>query len=731
VIRFVWLAWTFLIAHPICAAGAEKERRAWTSRDSVAVRYYSVDQENPQAWPYPMPGSDSVNEATTLVYSPDRTHFFFVYHYGEADTDSNVYTLQVFEIERVREALQQRSSRKVSPSRQVTMRSYSSVPAIRHARWEPEGGAVLFVGTGERGETSQAYRLALDSDRVEQLTHSDYPVTWVDYRQKGILFRIDRGDERGSAPPPYPVLFIQRRDDGSVLLPGSGSYDDSLMYGYGSQPPRELKSGYVSECRISPDGRKAALIRFQEGGRSLAIIRLDEADSGPLLELKLDWPAAESGDAITVPIQVIWSRDSSRAILVNANLPGSEARSGAEPGEFYVLEYDVSAKKLEVIERMRQRDSNGTMRRIVGVKQIRDGNGIEVTYDDGKSGSRRIYDLDRRSWADAPLRTNEDERPANGESVVVRLIQDANTPPAVVATHDGRSITLSEPDPVLKEVWRARVESVQWQEGNGAVVTAGLMLARNVSPGERLPLVIQAYHYYPQFFLPDGPHSASDAAQVLVSRGMAVLQMGSMDLVGTPDEGLRVVERIDAAIDMLAAKGLIDPSRVGLTGFSRGGYQTYYAITHPGRNVLAAAVAADSFTGAYPRYLIDAGILGSESFESLFGGSFWKNKAFWLERETTFNVDKVRTPILFTEHGGRDRPYTDHSLQTVGAFLLNDKPLEYLYFPYGEHELQRPRERMALIEAVADWMSFWLQGYEDPAAEKQTQYERWRPMRRQ
>jgi len=43
------------------------------------------------------------------------------------------------------------------------------------------------------------------------------------------------------------------------------------------------------------------------------------------------------------------------------------------------------------------------------------------------------------------------------------------------------------------------------------------------------------------------------------------------------------VRKLDAAVQSLANSGIVDPSRVGLIGFSRAGYMTYYAVTLQGR----------------------------------------------------------------------------------------------------------------------------------------------------
>jgi dipeptidyl aminopeptidase/acylaminoacyl peptidase len=197
-------------------------------------------------------------------------------------------------------------------------------------------------------------------------------------------------------------------------------------------------------------------------------------------------------------------------------------------------------------------------------------------------------------------------------------------------------------------------------------------------------------------------------------------------------EGPTFVQRVDAAVDELHRRGIVDPERVALTGFSRAGYEVYYAATHPGDIHYAAAVCADSFRGSYSSYLV-AGAHGHASasdFDALYGGDFWRAEDQWLMNEPTFNVDRVHTPILFTEHGQNSGERSPYALETIGAFALNEKPIEYLYFPTAGHLLRRPRERIAMIDAVVDWVAFWLQDYQDPSPEKAAQYERWRLLKK-
>jgi hypothetical protein len=471
---------------------------------------------------------------------------------------------------------------------------------------------------------------------------------------------------------------------------------------------------------------------------------------------------AKGSSAIEPWTSVRFVSYSSSDLTRGINVPrwGAEGRSILFQGidrenQFHIYRLDLGSKVVERLTRLPGRlsedfhyDADGTLRfrRLVRGDRAPLGYPFETADRDergevieprwhtewvphvsmpGPDGERieRRADASEAS-AGGPTETNA--VPVTGFSLALR--QGTNEPPVPVAFDGNREIALLPPDLALQGVRYAKQQPFSWHEG-AKKVTGGLRLPHDYEKGTRVPLVIQAYVYHPDLFEPDGPHTGtSDAAQTLAARGFAVLQI---DLSKTPLEGPGLVARVDAAVDALVKEGIVDPERVGMTGFSRGGYGTLYTITHPARTRIAAAVCADSFDGGFVRYITehytsDAARPGW-SYGTITSGHFWEHKADWLEHETLFNVDRVRTPALFTRHGkGVPDWYRDYSLPMIGAFTLNRKPIEYLYFPHGSHSLIRPRERIALQAAVVEWMSFWLQGVLPPDAQRAA---RWAKLR--
>jgi len=64
------------------------------------------------------------------------------------------------------------------------------------------------------------------------------------------------------------------------------------------------------------------------------------------------------------------------------------------------------------------------------------------------------------------------------------------------------------------------------------------------------------------------------------------------------------------------------------------------------------------------------------------------------------------------------------------GLLLQDKPVEFIEIPDGDHLLRKPWQRRVAMQGVVDWFSFWLKGEEDLDPAKAEQYARWRELRK-
>lgn len=745
--------------------------RPWTPRDSVAVRYFGSG-----AW-----GQAIDNRVSA---SPDGRYFFLMNRRGDLTSDCNLETLEVFNIAAIRKELRSPHGDRrgiVKPIASVTRDGcWSDRSALGSVDWTQDSRSITFMGRDSRG-TDQVYELSIATDRVRALTKDLYGVRRFERVGDSIVYwrQIElEGERTKSSYPAFPV----QRDVVREMLPIK---TEILASHGGSWPWVLVRSPFSGDGPwIAPNGRAAILIEVETnvpvhwegylGNRQRTILDPDlpmrdntyprfaiadlvrqdvrsivDAPAGVILRRRDDLSGQDSSVGSMIRYSAFWSTDSSRAILVNTALPLTGDPERRSMG--YIVDYEVSTGRIHILEPLAanlKSERSDLVRRVGAVGWLKSGVSLLVTHtvDGGQKALGTVYTFNGRGWTARPVgpAVKLPAPPALGTSleggIKVAIRQGANEPPTLIAAQDNEELSLSSPDSALNGVWRAKLEPFEWQGPQGTTETGGLMLPRLSADAPPPPLVIQAFHYRRNFFLPDGAYPTAYAAQPLVARGIAVLQIDILDLgVDTVNERHRFVERIDACVEALAKRRLADPGRVGLIGFSRGGMNTYYAVTHPGSTHLAAAISADAWTGSFSTYTPAAagrawsdGESSYDPYVAINGKHFWQAKQLWLEEDPIFNVDKVRTPVMFSEHAlavdGQKVPSAS-AAATLGAFRLNSKPVEYLYFPQGDHWLLRPRERLASLEATVDWMSFWLQDHEDPSPEKAEQYVRWRAMR--
>ena len=688
-------------------ASAESPLRPWTPSDSVAVRYFSWNLQDPWS-----PAGDDYQPRIEL--SADGRSFFFIVHHGELLDDAQVYELRVYDVGELHRLLDRagKAPAVAQPRWKVEFRSFAnSTSGIGDVRWQPDGTGVLFKGITRTG-TYRAYRLDMKSGRVQALTDEKVDVLDFHFGGGSVIYR--RIHPRVPQEAPYPLEFLPRRPDGKPAGETFRRAADrfTVEVARSGERARTLAGVRVSGAWFSPDGQKVVLSAVSDAPLGVR--------PGPLKFLLFDlqrdglFPRAEilagAGEASRAPA-AIWSADGSTAILVNAKLPGAN--------EGVLAQMLAATGELKVLEPMAGQTAAG-MQSVSDVL-LMGKDELHVMHESGgKPVARTVYSLRNGEWTGQPGALSvgrRDPRQLSGLEALVR--QSVNDPSIAYVVRGKQELALIEPDPALQGVSRARMQKFEWQEPNGARMSGGLYLPRDVKLGKPVPLVIQDHTFNQKTFLPDGPYTHSDAAQTLVAQGMAVLQMGTdynLPVEKLGSEGAELVARIDIVVEKLAAQGIIDPQRVGVTGYSRGGYRTYYAITHPGRTRLAAVVCADSFTGDYVWYLYAQAFGGWPEFDILAGGSFWERKAAWLERETSFNVDRVNTPALFTSgKSGTEDPMT--SVSTIGAFARNGKAFDYVYIPHGSHPLRRPRQQFATMGLVVDWLNFWLKDQAPPDEE--------------
>lgn len=314
--------------------------------------------------------------------------------------------------------------------------------------------------------------------------------------------------------------------------------------------------------------------------------------------------------------------------------------------------------------------------------------------------------------------------------------QSLNEPPVLTANdRAGHAHKVFDPNPQLSAVNLGTATRIWWKDPLGRNISGGLAKPPDFVPGHRYPLVIQTHNFRPRRFFAAGTAETATAGRALTAREMLVLQVDEPDPETIPSWEDREKNGVDiylAAIDELTAEGLVDPKRVGISGYSSAGPKVAASLTRaPDR--FAAAVLANTDAGtltAYETYVdyimptYAAGVAETMAGAKPYGDGLQK----WLERAPGFRTDQIHAPVLISAGDPQ------HLISLWGFYsALRDqgKPVELQYFRNGAHNFTKPLQILAHEEMLVDWFDFWLNGHEDPNPIKAAQYARWRSLRDQ
>jgi dipeptidyl aminopeptidase/acylaminoacyl peptidase len=306
--------------------------------------------------------------------------------------------------------------------------------------------------------------------------------------------------------------------------------------------------------------------------------------------------------------------------------------------------------------------------------------------------------------------------------------QDMNTPPRLFISNHETGVTsiLLDLNPQFRRIRFGHVEEIEWRATDGKrSYIGGLYLPPDYLKGRRYPLVIQAYGWTSNEFWIDGPTASGFAAQALVGKGIAVMEIPLAAELATPEEGPSSMAMIEGLIDELANRGIVDRTRIGLMGFSRAGYAVRYTIAFSKYPIATAVVVAGN-EGGYLEYLAGFHPRAGGDYEGQNGGPpYGRSLDHWLRTAPGFNLDKITTPL-------RELSFAEDILLNWESFVglkRLGKSVELIWLPDAAHELVKPSERLAVQQGNVDWFCFWLKGETNPQSFDRSEYSRWRRMR--
>ncbi len=260
----------------------------------------------------------------------------------------------------------------------------------------------------------------------------------------------------------------------------------------------------------------------------------------------------------------------------------------------------------------------------------------------------------------------------------------------------------------------ASTRVVRWHASDGLALEGMLVLPPGYTGGAPLPTLVRVH---------GGPYGKYDwsfdpLAQLLAGHGFAVFEpnfRGSegsgeqFSLLIRGDYGGKNHTDILSGLDSLIAAGVADSGRLGIFGWSFGGFSTNWMVTQTGR--FKAAVAGAGMTDMLSHY----GTSDIQRYREFMSyGAPWDSAAarYLWERSPLRLAPRVTTPLLML-HGESDRRVAISQSEEFFTALrrLRDRggpAVELVRYPREPHTFREPLHQVDRDRRILEWFERYV-----------------------
>jgi dipeptidyl aminopeptidase/acylaminoacyl peptidase len=539
---------------------------------------------------------------------------------------------------------------------------------------------------------------------LESLTNKDYPYAIVTPDQKNVMvYNSVSYLPQYKYVNTYVDIYLKNRQNDSVML---------LLQKVKDNP---------SECMISPTGRYIAYFK-QNNWWIYDFVR-------------------DSHTCLTTNMNIDWSSDkkNSTGILPPYGSPGwvenDQALIVFNRYDIWLLSPDGQTKK-----RITNGQPHNTTFRINENYPPPSGPGGSHSWFasrsyDSKKGlfiTSQDYDNIENGWwwwtSDKGLEkiiTKERKidylsKPVKGKPLVYTE-QDFDLSPRLVLRHpSGKEELLYQTNPQQQNYYWGRSQVIRYRTIDGKDLSGALFFPANYDSTKKYPMVVEIYetrakevHFYVE------PSESKNKSNYIINPtaytadGYFVLLPDISYRLNEP--GISAVRCITAAVQAAINKYAVDKNKIGLTGFSFGGYETSFTISQT--NMFATAIAGGGITDV-PDFYLGISSFGT-NLTRVEEDQFRMNVPFYSEtfirNSPIHNIDKINTPLLlYTGHGDTNVDWTQSRRFQLALWRLGKKSTMLVY-PGENHDIQQEIHQLDLGRKMKNWFDYYLKG--DPPAE--------------
>ncbi len=273
---------------------------------------------------------------------------------------------------------------------------------------------------------------------------------------------------------------------------------------------------------------------------------------------------------------------------------------------------------------------------------------------------------------------------------------------------DWNAITSANRD--LKPEW-GKAEKLHWNS-DGATVDGWLLYPIGFDPHARYPLIVSVHGGPASQKSPSWPSPGFDLS-VLASQGYFVFYPNPRGSYGlgeaytrgnVKDFGYGDLRDILTGLDTVEAKYPIDSTRVGVAGWSYGGYMTMWTVTQTHRFKAAVAGAGiANWESYYGQNLIDQWMI------PYFGASVYDDPTVYAKSSPITYIKNATTPTLVVVGDSDAECPMPQSREFWHALKAQNVKTEFVIYPHEGHHFNKPEHVQDLMNRTIAWFNENLQ----------------------
>lgn len=255
-------------------------------------------------------------------------------------------------------------------------------------------------------------------------------------------------------------------------------------------------------------------------------------------------------------------------------------------------------------------------------------------------------------------------------------------------------------------------EIVHWTSDPGVEIEGLLIRPSGYVPGERYPLVALV-HGGPTWHWSNMFHATwHDWGQMLAGRGYAVLLPNPRGSTGRGpgfsnaifgDIGGGEFRDLMSGIDAMIERGIADPQRLGVGGWSWGGYMTAWTVSQTNR-FKAAVMGA-----GLPNMVSDNGLgdIPSANLSYFETTPYHDPEPYW-ERSAIRYIRHATTPTLILHGEADERVHPAQGREMYIALRTLGVQTQFVTYPREGHRIVERKHQLDLVERVVAWYDRFL-----------------------